>query len=58
MKIRKAFANGSPTDIKFSKTQLSKVLESGGFAIFDSMNPFKIADNIVNKAEHLSEIIT
>ena len=29
--IRKAFANHSSTDIKLSKTQLSKVIQSGGF---------------------------
>ena len=30
-KIRKAFANGSSTNIKFSKSQLSKIIHSGGF---------------------------
>ena len=29
--IRKAFSNNSSVDIKFSKTQLSKILQSGGF---------------------------
>ena len=29
--IRKAFANNSSADIKFSKTQLSKMIQSGGF---------------------------
>ena len=29
--IRKAFANQSSTDIKLSKTQLSKMIQSGGF---------------------------
>ena len=29
--IRKAFANNSSVDIKFSKTQLSKMMQSGGF---------------------------
>ena len=29
--IRKAFANDSSTDIKLSKTQLSKMIQSGGF---------------------------
>ena len=29
--IRKAFANNLSTDIKFSKTQLSKMIQSGGF---------------------------
>ena len=29
--IRKAFANNLSTDVKFSKTQLLKMLQSGGF---------------------------
>ena len=29
--IRKAFTNNSSIDIKFSKTQLSKMIQSGGF---------------------------
>ena len=29
--IRKAFADNSSADIKFSKTQLSKMIQSGGF---------------------------
>ena len=29
--IRKAFSNNWPADIKFSKTQLSKMIKSGGF---------------------------
>ena len=29
--LRKAFANNSSVDIKFSKTQLSKMIQSGGF---------------------------
>ena len=31
LKIRKAFANNSPADIKFSKTQLSKMVQLVGF---------------------------
>ena len=34
-KIRKAFANGSSANIKFSKTQLSKMIQSGGFGSLD-----------------------
>ena len=30
--IRKAFANNSSVDIKFSKTHLSKMIKSGGFS--------------------------
>ena len=29
--IRNAFTNNSSVDIKFSKTQLSKIIQSGGF---------------------------
>ena len=29
--IRKSFENNSPANIKFSKTQLSKMIQSGGF---------------------------
>ena len=29
--LRKAFSCNSPTDIKLSKTQLSKIMQSGGF---------------------------
>ena len=29
--IRKAFANGLSANIKFSKTQVSKIVQSGGF---------------------------
>ena len=29
--IRKTFANNSSVNIKFSKTQLSKMIQSGGF---------------------------
>ena len=29
--LRKAFSNSSSTDIKLSKTQLSKMIQSGGF---------------------------
>ena len=50
--IHKAFANGLSANIKFSKTQYSKT-ELGGFAIFDSIKPFKKPDKIVNRAEEL-----
>ena len=36
--IRKAFANHSSTDIKLSKTQLSKMIQSGGF-LGESLGP-------------------
>ena len=31
LRIRKAFANGLPANIKFSKTQLSKMIHLSGF---------------------------
>ena len=31
LNIRKAFSNNSSADIKFSKTQLSKMVQVGGF---------------------------
>ena len=31
LNLRKVFANNSSTDIKLSKTQLSKIIQSGGF---------------------------
>ena len=31
--LRKAFPNNPPTDIKLSKTQLSKMIQSGGFLV-------------------------
>ena len=51
--IRKAFANGSPANIKFSKTQLSKI-QSGGFNILDLMNPAEVVYKIAIKAKNLS----
>ena len=46
--IRKAFANGSSANIKFSKkTQLSKI-QSGGFSILDLMNSAEVVYKIAN----------
>ena len=57
-KIRKAFANVSSANIKFSKTHLSRITQLGGFAIsnipiVDFMSPFKRADKTANKADDL-----
>ena len=46
-KIRKAFANGLSTNIKFSKTQLSKIIQSGGF-LADISGITSALDKIVN----------
>ena len=51
-KIRKTFTNGSPANIKFSKTKLSKVIQSGS-SFIEPINPFRVADKIVNKAKNL-----
>ena len=42
-KICKAFANGSSANIKFSKTQLPKTIQLGGFVgnFLDLLNPVK-----------------
>ena len=37
--IRKAFANNSSVDINFSKTQLSKMIQSGGFSLLKTRLP-------------------
>ena len=64
-KIRKAFANGSSANIKFSKTQLSKFSQSGGFIdVLDLIinpdknpifNPDKTVKKIINKFDKLSK---
>ena len=67
-KILKAFSNGSATNTKFSKTQLSKIVQSGGFAsnFLDLINPDKslrfrpdkMFTKIVNEADKLSKKVT
>ena len=47
-KIRKAFVNGSSANIKFSKTQYSK-MQSGGFDILNLMNSVEVVYKIVIK---------
>ena len=57
-KIRKAFVNGSSANIKFSKTHLSKVIQSSGFLlsppdIFGPPIPMKsIVNSITNSFEN------
>ena len=55
-KIRKAFPNGSTTNIKFVKTQLYKIILSGGLGFvgnfIDTLNhPEKIITKINSKAD-------
>ena len=38
--LRKAFASNSSANVKLSKTQLSKMVQSGGFVGFSFMDPF------------------
>ena len=56
-KIHKAFANGSSTNIKFLKTQLSKMIESGctykSYNYMEPINLSRIVDKIANNAENL-----
>ena len=54
--IRKSFPNGSSANIKFSKTQLSKIVQSEGFAykaLGPLLNPGKMIKKIINKADEL-----
>ena len=46
-KIHKDFANGSKTNIKFSKTHLSKMIQLGGFG------PFTIIRGFLNPEEQM-----
>ena len=52
-KIRKAFPNGSSTNIKFSKTQLSKMMQSGGFSVYDIVDLIKMPNKTINKVDEL-----
>ena len=55
LKIRKAFANGSSANIKFSKTQLSKIAQSGGFIPLETFfRPDRMIKKIINEADKLS----
>ena len=55
-KIRLTFANGSLANIKFSKTQFSKmILSRGSVGMFD---PIKILFKIANKVEDLYKKVT
>ena len=57
-KIRKAFANDSSANIKFSKTQLSKMIHSGGTNVLDLMNQAEVVYKIANKAKDLSNKVS
>ena len=52
-KICEPFVNGSSANIKCSKTQLSEMIQSGGFNILDLMNPAKAMNKIDNKVKDL-----
>ena len=59
-KIRKAFANGSSANIEFSKTQLSKIVQSGGliglnYLIAPIKGLLSVPKIINNKIEHFVE---
>ena len=58
LRLSKAFANGLSAVIKFSKTQLFKMIKLGGFLIpsvplslFDSLPPVKMVNSIANSYE-------
>ena len=57
-KTGKTFANGSHANTKFSKTQLSKMVQLGGFifgpgGITDFFLPSKMLPKIINKADEV-----
>ena len=54
-KIRKAFANGSSTNIKFSRRQLSKIVQLGG-VICDTPIFRNILSSVAKKKNRYSEI--
>ena len=57
--IRKAFANGSSANIKFSKTHLSKIVQSGGFIPFEIFfRRVRIIKKIINETDKLSKKVT
>ena len=47
-RIRKALGNGSSGNIKFSKTELSKIIQLGGF-----LNPFDLLGFVSNPEKAL-----
>ena len=50
----KAFANGSSANKEISKTQFSKMIQSGKFNILDLINPAEVVNKIANKEKELS----
>ena len=55
-KICKTFANGSSVNIKFSKTQLSRMIQSGGFSVYDIVDLIKMFNKTINDIS-LNDII-
>ena len=57
-KIRKAFANGSPANVKFPKTQLSKMIQLGRILMPSNftnlINPFMVVQNVIGKMQNLA----
>ena len=56
-KNHKAFANVLSANIKFSKTQLSKI-QSGEFNILDLINPAEVVNKAANKAKNISNKVS
>ena len=58
-KIRKAFVNDSSANMKISKTQLPKMIQSGGsFGMFSPIHPInqtKVLSTLANESEDLSK---
>ena len=53
-KIRKAFSNGLSANIKFSKTQLSKMIQLGGIVIHDRPIFGNILSSVATKGTDIS----
>ena len=55
-KIREDFANISSANIKFSVTQLSKMIQFGRFNFLDLINPAVAVINNINKIQNLASV--
>ena len=60
MRIRKDFENGLSANIKFSKNQLSKMMQLEGFIPFFNfmLSPVKATNEIINKIHNLASKVS
>ena len=57
LKIHKAFANGSSAILQFSKTQLSKMIQSGGVVIHGTSTFGNVLSSIAEKGTNTAKNI-